>query len=231
MMRNYTRFIPGEEIGDVAPWDFSAVDPSVLLAGAQLEATQATLAMERDDVLRQEGYSQGYAAGYAQAQAQGILDAQRQIDAFIASQGNEAAQHFAKLFETAQARLAEAEQVMAQGVLELSCELARQVVRQELSINPNALQPVVREALGILVSDGKSALVRLNPLDMEVFQDVMRDEFPGLALTLVADASVTRGGCTVEAAGSVVNGRLETRWLRAVANLGLSVPWEVHPDD
>jgi flagellar assembly protein FliH len=35
---------------------------------------------------------------------------------------------------------------MAQGVLELACELARQVLRHELSVNPNVVQPVIREA-------------------------------------------------------------------------------------
>jgi flagellar assembly protein FliH len=115
---------------------------------------------------------------------------------------------------------------MAKGVLELACELARQVLRHELSTNPNALQPVIREALAMLASDCKAAVVRMNPLDIEVFGEVLRQEFSSLSLTLLPDAATTRGGCLVEAAGTVVDGSVEKRWQRAVASLGLESRWE-----
>jgi flagellar assembly protein FliH len=99
-----------------------------------------------------------------------------------------------------------------------------------LSTNPNALQPVIREALGVLAADSKAALVRMNAVDMDVLSDVIRKEFSGLALTLLADNSMTRGGCLVEAAGTVVDGTLEKRWSRAVARLGLESAWEVTDD-
>jgi flagellar assembly protein FliH len=51
-----------------------------------------------------------------------------------------------------------------------------------------------------------------------------------LALSLLSDASVTRGGCLVESAGTVVDGTLEKRWGRAVAKLGLESAWEVSND-
>jgi flagellar assembly protein FliH len=120
---------------------------------------------------------------------------------------------------------------MAKGVLELACELARQVLRHELSTNPNALQPVVREALAVLAVDSKAALVRMHPLDMEVLSEVLRQEFSTFALTLLPDASVARGGCLVESAGTVVDGTVEKRWMRAVASLGFDSPWEPINDD
>jgi flagellar assembly protein FliH len=98
-------------------------------------------------------------------------------------------------------------------------------------VNPNVLQPVDREALGLLMADSKSALIRLNPLDLDVLADVMRSEFPGMSLTLVADANVARGGCLIESAGAVVDGTLEKRWLRAIANLGLNSPWKGDADE
>ena len=118
----------------------------------------------------------------------------------------------------------------AKGVLELACELARQIVRRELSTNPNALQPVVREALGMLTVDTKMAAVRLNPVDLDVFAEEMVREFPNLQLNLVPDASVTVGGCLVEAAGMVVDGTVQRRWHKAVASLGLESAWEQSDD-
>lgn len=221
-MRNYTRFIPGEEVGTVEQWSFGAVDTASLLMAAQVKVREEVLDQAKDDALKQEGYAEGFVQGHANA----TLDAQRQISDFIANQGREAAQDFARLFVSVQAQLADSEQAIARGVLELACELARQVLRHELSVNPNALQPVIREALGLLVAENKSAVVRLNPLDLDVLEEVVRTEFSSLSLVLLPDATLTRGGCLIESAGTVVDGTLEKRWMRAVANLGLSSPWE-----
>lgn len=220
-MRNYSRFIPGEEIDAVEQWSFGAVDTASLLLAAQAKARDEAADEVRNEACKQEGYAQGFAQGHAQA----TVEAQRQMADYIAQQGADAARGFAQLFVAVQAQLAEAEQVIAQGTLELACELARQVLRRELSIDPKALQPVLREALGLLVADSKSAVVRLHPQDLAELEDAIRSDFSGLALTLVPDVTLSRGGCLVESAGTVVDGTLEKRWQRAVANLGLASSW------
>lgn len=225
-MRNSTRFIPGEEIGAVAQWDFAAVDTASILLAAQAQAREAAAERGRDDAVRQEGYAQGF----AQAQAQAALETQQRIAEFTRSQGEEAAHRLAALFASTSLQLQQSEQAIAQGVLELACEVARQVLRQELSVNPNVLLPVVREALSLLLTDSKSAVVRMNPLDLEVLEEPLRAEFSSLSLTLLADARVDRGGCLVESAGTVVDATVEKRWLRAAATLGLSVPWQESDD-
>jgi flagellar assembly protein FliH len=74
-------------------------------------------------------------------------------------------------------------------------------------------------------------VVRLHPLDLKVLEEVVRTEFSSLSLTLLADPSLTRGGCLIESAGTVVDGTLEKRWMRAVANLGLDSSWEEPADE
>ena len=221
-MRSYTRFIPGEEIEAVEQWSFGAVDTASVLMAAQAKQREAATDQVKNDAIRQEGYAEGFVQGQAQTR----LDAQRQITDFIANQGQEAAHNFSQLFASVQAQQADVEQVMAQGVLELACELARQIVRHELAVNPEALQPVIREALGLLVAESKSAVVRLNPQDLAVLEEGVRAEFASMSLTLLADMSITRGGCLIEAAGTVVDGSIEKRWMRAIASLGLNSPWE-----
>lgn len=225
-MRNYSRFIPGEEIGAVEQWDFGAVDTASLLLAAQVAKREEATDQAKHEVARQEGYAEGFVQGRAQA----TLEAQRQIADYMANQAHDAAKNFAAIFESATSQLADVEQVIARGTLELACELARQVLRHELSINPNALQPVIREVLGLLVAETKTAVVKLNPLDLEVLEDVLRAEFSSFSPTLLADATITRGGCVVESAGTVIDGTLETRWKRALASLGLSLAWE-RPED
>jgi flagellar assembly protein FliH len=220
-MRNYTRFIPGEEIDAVAQWRFGDVDTdSILMREKTAEAEQA-------EVVRQ----QGYAEGFVQGRAQSMLEAQQQINEFISKQGSDAAKQFAALLESARAQLDAAEQMAAQGVLELACELARQIVRHEVTVNPNVLLPVIRESLGMLFADSRSVQIKLNPVDLDVLQDVVREEFPNVSVTLLADPSITRGGCLIEAGGTVVDGRLEKRWSRAISQLGQNMPWEAPHDE
>lgn len=223
-MRSSTRFIPGEEIDAIAKWRFGDVDADSILLHEQNRGREADAQAE---ILRQQGYAEGFVQGRAQA----MLEVQRQIDEFTSNQGQEAARRFATLLESARAQLEGAEQSAAQGVLDLACELARQVLRHEISTNPNVLLPVIREALGMLFSDSKGVLVKLNPLDLEVLQDVVRDEFPNVSLTLLADPSITKGGCVIASAGTVVDGQLEKRWSRAIGQLGRNLPWEVSGDD
>ena len=227
MTRPHNRIIPNEKVGSSVGWDFGAVDQASVRFAAKVRERELVEEQSRSNEARQSGFSDGYAQGHAQA----TLEGQRLISEYIQSQGQDAARHFATLFESATAQIEDAQQVMAQGVLELTCELARQVLRHELSINPNALQPVVREALSVLSTDSKAALVRLNPLDLDILEEVLRQEFSGLSLSLLADSAVTRGGCLVESAGTVVDGTVEKRWARTVAKLGLESSWEVADGD
>jgi len=226
MTRVHNRFIASDDIGSAVGWEFGAVDQASVRFAAKVKAREEAEEQARDNASRQLGFSEGYAQGHAQA----TLEGQRLIAEYIQTQGQDAARHYGELFASADAQIAESQQVMAKGVLELACELARQVLRHELSTNPNALLPVIREALGVLAADCKAAVVRLNPLDLDVLEDVLRQEFSGLALTLLSDVSVSRGGCLVESAGTVVDGTMEKRWRRAVARLGLESSWEVSHD-
>ena len=222
MSRSHSSFIPSEDIVAASGWTFDPVDQAALRFAAKVKAQAEAEDRSRDNLAHQTGFEEGYAQGHAHA----TLDGQRLIQEYIDNQGQDAARHFLALFESAQEQVEQSQQAMAKGVLELACELARQVLRRELSTNPNALQPVVREALGTLTVDAKMAAVRMNPVDLDVLAEDLVREFPNLKLTLVPDATVSAGGCLVEAAGTVVDGTVQRRWHRAVAGLGLESSWE-----
>lgn len=92
-MRNYTRFIPGEEVVDAAQWSFGAVDTAALALAARARAQEEAKEQAAADVAHREGYAQGVLDGRAQA----MQEAQAQIAAFQAGQGQEAARNFASL--------------------------------------------------------------------------------------------------------------------------------------
>ena len=222
--RAHSRFIRSEELGEVSEWRFGAVGPVApvvleLLPEPELEPE------EPEQVRLDRAWNDGHAAGLAQGLAEATLEGNQKLDAFAQGQGVETAHNLAELLTAMQSRLAQVEQDMAQQVLALACGLARQIVRRELSVDTTALEPVIREALGMLVMDGKAAVIKLHPEDLEVLQAPLTEAFPSPALTWLPDAAVERGGCMVESGGMVIDGTLSKRWERAVANLGLASAW------
>ena len=231
--RTYARFIPSEEVGDFTQWKFGAVDGSDLIEPEPEPEVEIPVEVDEaaQQALVQQACDDAYAEGFAQGQAQTALEWQQRLDAYIAQQGREMAQRLQGVVQTLDASLIDMQQDMAQQLLELACDIARQVVRQELSVNPNALQPVVREAVGMLVTEGRPALVRLHPDDMEAMAQPLREEMDSPGVQWMADASVPPGGCLVESAGTVVDGSLDKRWQRAIAALGLQSPWDEEGGD
>ncbi|MDR3411057.1 MAG: flagellar assembly protein FliH [Formivibrio sp.] len=226
-MRNYSRFIPGEEIDAVEQWQFGAIDTAAQLLAAQVKARE----MQEEEVQlesdRQQAYKDGFTAGMEHGKQQAQSELQMQMQAFISNQAQEAADKLAELFESAQRELLAAEQAMAQGVLALSCELARQMLRHELTINTEVVMPVLTEAIGLLGSEFKTAVVKMNPLDIAALGEQIQADFAALNVSLRADPDVLQGGCLLESAGTVVDGTVQKRWQRAVATLGLTSNWEV----
>jgi flagellar assembly protein FliH len=227
-MRATSRFIPGDEIDAVSRWSFADVDAAAMLLEQQVRERELNAHVES---ARQQAHAQGYAEGFQQGRAQTLLDAQKQVSDYMAQQGQETAQRFGALVTSASEQLEAAEQMAGQAVLELACEIARQVLRHEIASNPNTLLPVIREALGQLFADSKAVVIKLHPQDLDVLQDVLHEEYPSLPLTLQPDATLTRGGCLVESAGTVIDGRLEKRWARAIGRLGQNLSWEESGDE
>ncbi|MDD2714123.1 MAG: FliH/SctL family protein, partial [Simplicispira sp.] len=167
--RAYSRFIPKEEVEAFTPWNFSAVDGSGVLLpqpeevvdpAAELEAQAAALALQAaEEAARQERHQQECEDAYAQGLKKGREDTsiewQQRMDDYIAGEGQEMARRLDTVVQALDASLQAMQQHMAQDVLQLACDIARQVVRQELHVNQDALKPVVTEALEILVSDGR----------------------------------------------------------------------------
>jgi flagellar assembly protein FliH len=222
-----TALIASEDIAQVSRWRFGAVGTSGVpgLAFGEPEAGIADPQALR--AAHAEGYAEGVAAGRAEALAQAEADFAR----YRANEALEVAGRMDALLRSVENGLDQAQQEIARGTLEIACALARQVVRRELAVDPKALEPVVHEALSLLLVDARSASVRLAPVDFELLDEPLRTRFTGQPVTVLADAAVRPGDCLVESAGAVVDGGLASRWSRAIASLGLALPWNEEDGD
>lgn len=170
---------------------------------------------------RQEAFEQGLQQGQEQATAH----AKQQLQDYQDNQGREIGERLAQVLRQAQEGIRGLQQQVAPDLLQLACDIARQVVRQELRTNPQALMPVVREALDMLGAETKPATVRIHPDDWKHLEAHVRAAWPNPKIEWLQDATVPAGDCWVESQGAQVDGSLEKRWQRAVAALGLVSTW------
>lgn len=220
-----------DKVDEALPMDAAAelVQPEVEeVAAPMLEpAEEAVPSFSEEDVehmlaqARQEAFEQGQQHGQQQASQEW----QARMSDYQNNLGRDTAQRLSEVLHGAQSAVQGLQQQMAPDLLQLACDIARQVVRQELRCNPQALQPVVSEALDMLGADTKPAVVRLHPDDFKQLEAHLRTALPNPKVEWLADASVAPGGCVVESQGAQVDGSLERRWQRAVAALGLVSTW------
>lgn len=171
---------------------------------------------------RAEGHAQGLAEGQAQMQQQW----QQRMDDYVAGAGRKQAQSVTQVVQGLEDNFKQMQAATAQELLHLACDIARQVVRQELRSQPQALLPVVREALDMLVDESRPATVRLNPADHAALADALQAEHGAHSrIQWVGDAAIAAGDVKVECGGTEIDGSLDKRWRRAVAALGLVSTW------
>jgi len=252
-----TRFVLAEEIDtrSVQPWQFAVLGaqdldvsthaeapadaaPAALPDAADTEspASAAAAAQPMQELMEQaraQAYAQGLQEGAAQMQAQIEQlqqDWQQRMDAYVSAvdaQARQRLQAAQNLLQQTQESLHQLQNETAREVLQLACDIARQVIRQELRSQPDALLPVVREALHMLVGEQQPARVRLHPDDLALLQPLLQAQSASASPTIecVADASLAPGDACVECAGAQIDARLEKRWQRAIAALGLVGSW------
>ena len=231
-MRAQGRFIPSEELGEVVQWRFGEVGDDLL---DQVHLEQPEPAIPDDDhqpnAELQQAIERAFEEGKTQGQLQAALEWQQRLDDYVAGEGAATAQQWAALSAQFEEGLKAAQKSMAQDVLSLASEVARQVVRRELKADHSPLKPVIAEALNELAAVGRVTTVRLHPHDEESMGKALRHAFADASVQWVADSTLQPGECELESSGKIIDAGLPKRWKRALAPLGLDSPWtEEAPD-
>ena len=220
----HTRFIPREEIDGCSAWRFSAMDGSEDAPAVVTENSEPVVegpSAEALHEIREQAHAEGYALGHA-AGGQEVRDA---LEATVRKTAEETAVRMAQLLHNTKDHLKKSEEKISRHILELACDLARQVVRQAIASDPQHMKPVIAEALSQLVDDGLPATVRMNPGDLALMKGVLQETLNSPLPEFVADAQISPGGCLIESSTSAVDATIEKRWSRAVGNLGMNVAW------
>jgi len=227
----HSRFIPREEIAVVSAWSFSSMDGS---DRAPVPAPVVVVEAEPDLGLEQalaEARQQAYAEGFNHGHDAGSQETRDALEATVRRSAEETAVRMGQLLHSMTDQLIGSEQKIARQILDLACDLARQVVRQELQVNTRHLRAVIGEALELMVEDGLPATVRMHPEDLALVKGALLETLGENAPEMVADAAISPGGCLIQSPSSTVDATIEKRWSRAIGNLGMSTEWNPEAGD
>lgn len=198
-------------------WELPSFDVPVVVA--EPEDTVPVIlptASELEDIhlqSRNEGYEAGHAEGVQTGHAEGMQ---------LAAEETAKLTQLANSLETS---MRNADQDLAQEVLNLALEVARQMLHQALEIQPELILGVIREAINTLPNFGQTAHLVLCPVDAELVRKQMGEQLAHLGWKIAEDTRMERGSCRVDTAQSQIDGGLDTRWRRIVSSLGSDSTW------
>ncbi len=157
------------------------------------------------DAARTEGYAEGLAAGRVEGeQACGRM--------------KQLAESFGNTLDNFDFRLADM-------VLELALDVARQVLAGELAARPERILDVVNLALKQMAETSREARLLLNPDDAALVRPHLDQVLDKNRLRIVEDVRIVRGGCLIETAQGDLDATLPGRWRQVVQVLGSNKNW------
>lgn len=159
--------------------------------------------------MHNEAHEQGYAAGYEE----GIADAKAVLADATGILGN------------LQQAITDLDQKIADQLLATAIEVANQVLRQSLKLQPELLLPIVREAVATLHPGAGHPALLAHPDDAVLIRKHMGDHLTHNNWRIIEDPTLTRGGCRIEFGASEVDATLETRWRRVIEAIGVNENW------
>ena len=151
-------------------------------------------------------------------EAEGWVPASGENLATIQHRALAEAQKLAALVQKLDEAITGMEGEVADELLALGLEVARQVVRETVRLQPEAILAVVKEAL--LQLPHQHAMVFLHPDDAALVRIHLGDQLAHAGHRIQDDPALARGDCQIEAGNTRVDATLENRWQRVVAGLG-----------
>ncbi len=208
-------------------WEMASFDNEVpVMAGAAALAPHgeaAVLPLDRAEIerlcaeAREDGYQAGYHSGYEVGKRKGYEDGQAAAQA--------EARRIGQAADSLEQALQEFDQQVADELLALAVEIARQVVRKEIAARPDIIIGVVNEALAYLPH--QHAAIHLNPDDASLVRSYLGDALAHAGHRILEEPTLKPGDCLLESGGSQIDASTATRWRRVIENLGINESWDI----
>jgi len=185
-------------------WEVVELAASTGEAASPAEDAEAELVRLRE-AARAEGYAEGMAAGRLEAEQS-------------CGRMKQLAESFGNTLDNLDFRLADM-------VLALALDVARQVVAGELTVHPERILDVVNLALKQMAETSREARLLLNPEDAALVRPHLEQVLDKNRLRIVEDVRIVRGGCLIETSQGDLDATLPARWRQVVQVLGSNQGW------
>ena len=185
-------------------WEVVELAASASEGTPPTEDPEAELARLRE-AARAEGYADGLAAGRVE--------------------GEQACGRMKQLVESFGNTLDNLDFRLADMVLELALDVARQVVAGELAARPERILDVVNLALKQMAETSREARLLLHPDDAALVRPHLEQVLDKNRLRIVEDIRIERGGCLIETSQGDLDATLPARWRQVVQVLGSNQSW------
>jgi len=188
------QIIPAEGSASAKRWEMPEFSESAVATEAPglgeaeppVEASELRLPTTAEiEAVYAKAAEEGRAAGYAEGQQLGRREALQAAATDI--------ERLRQILRGLAVPVDRLDAAVEQALLSLALEIARQVVRHELTTQPELILPLLREALKALPIRSRRPLLRLHPEDVAL----LREALPELAdegVETVADPDLERGG-------------------------------------
>lgn len=212
-------------------WELASFDPADVTAPNTANEPEVavppapTFSAEEIAALREQarvdGFAEGKDAGYEAGHDEGLAAGKTEAEAA----GREQAELLASVVEKFETQLGELDQAVAEELTSLALEIARQVLRQTIAIEPETIITVIREALAQLPL--QHAAIHLHPDDASLARSYAGDQLTHAGHRIHENPKLARGDVVIESGGSHLDATVATRWQRVIEALGKNTPWVV----
>lgn len=166
---------------------------------------------------REKAQQEGYAAGLAEGRNAGLKEGRAQAIKEVL--------HFQSIAKSFQEEITQANELIAQDMLDMSLDLAKAMLKSALAVRPDLILPIISEAVHYLPSVQQPALLSLNPEDAKIVRQYMGEALSKAGWRIAEDKHIERGGCRVETASNQIDASTPTRWQRIASALGKNNDW------
>jgi flagellar assembly protein FliH len=190
----------------------AAPQPDVKITSLQAAEQQAELVLRQARLEASEIEKQAYERGFSEGEKAGKEVGEKSLEAILKqyARGLDELNNLRKeIFTTSERE-----------VLRLALEIARKVIRREVSVDEELILTLVKVALNRL-SEQTIITVRMNPRD---YQSIQRHHAAHSSagtlsegIKLLEDPSISRGGCLIETESGIIDARIEEQ-LREIEN-------------
>ncbi|TBV14640.1 flagellar assembly protein FliH [Stutzerimonas kirkiae] len=171
------------------------------------------LTLEELEAIRQEAYNEGFATGEKDGFHSGQLRARQEAEAALNKKLGSLELLMKQLFEP----IAEQDQALEQGMVQLLGQMVREVVQRELRMDSSQLREVLSGALKLLPMGAQNVRIHVNPQDFETAK-ALRERYEE-KWRILEDDALLPGGCRVETEQSRIDASIETRLDQVIKQL------------